>query len=83
VNVYDVPPVNPVIVIGELEPAAVIPPGELVTRYEDAAGTPRSDGAVKETIACPAPAVAETLVGVPGSLSVLTDDEVAENGPFP
>ena len=32
VNVYAVPLVNPVIVIGEDEPVAVIPPGEDVTR---------------------------------------------------
>jgi hypothetical protein len=31
VNVYEVPLVNPVIVIGEDDPVAVIEPGELVT----------------------------------------------------
>jgi hypothetical protein len=31
VNVYEVPLVNPVIVMGEDEPVAVIDPGELVT----------------------------------------------------
>jgi hypothetical protein len=33
------------------------------------AGTPRKLGALKETVACPAPAVAETLVGAPGTIS--------------
>jgi hypothetical protein len=52
VNVYAVPLVNPVTVIGEPELVAVIPPGELVALYPVIlAGTPKKLGAVKETVA--------------------------------
>jgi hypothetical protein len=65
--VYAVPLVRPVIVIGELEPTAVIPPGELVTVYETVP-LPLYAGSVKETTACPLPATADTPDTTPGSL---------------
>jgi hypothetical protein len=66
VNVYAVPLLKPVIVKGELAPDAVNPPGELVAVYETVP-LPVYAGAVKVTVACPLPAVAFTLVGVPGT----------------
>jgi hypothetical protein len=44
-----VPFVNPVIVIGEEDPVAVMPPGEDVTRYPVIAEPPSLAGAVKVT----------------------------------
>jgi hypothetical protein len=51
VNVYDVPFVKPVIVIGDDDPVAVIPPGEDVTRYPVIGEPPSLAGAVKVTTA--------------------------------
>jgi hypothetical protein len=49
VNVYAVPFVKPVIVIGEEAPVAVIPPGEDVTLYPVIGEPPSLAGAVKVT----------------------------------
>lgn len=51
-NVYEVPLVRPVIVIGEEEPVAVKPPGDEVTRYPVIVAPPSSTGAVNVTVAC-------------------------------
>ena len=76
--------VRPVTVIGLLAPVAVIPPGELVALYPVIlAGTPRKLGALNETVASPAPPVAETLVGAPGTANVVIDAEAVEDGPLP
>ena len=67
VNVYAVPFVSPVTVIGLDVPVPVIPPGLDVTVYKLLVdGFPKYVGAVKVTVACVFPAVAEGLVGAPG-----------------
>nr|WP_263864072.1 hypothetical protein [Paenibacillus lycopersici] len=67
-NVYAVPFVNPVTVIG---PAVVLVsvtfPGLDVTVYSVIALPPSLAGAVKRTVAVPFPAVAVTPVGAPGT----------------
>lgn len=67
VNVYAVPFVNPVTVIGLAVPVAVIPPGLDVTVYCVMGYPPVDAGAVKLTVAVVLPATAETAVGVPGA----------------
>jgi hypothetical protein len=65
VNVYDVPVVNPVTVIGDDAPDAVIFPGDDVTVYDV---TVTFVGAVKDTVASKlVPAVADTDVGASGT----------------
>ena len=69
VNVYSVPLVSPVTVIGFVVPVAVIPPGLDVTVY-DVIGLPPSDaGAVKSTAAAVLPGTAVTIVGTPGAVA--------------
>ena len=70
VNVYDVPFVRPVTVIGDDEPEAVIDPGDDVTVYEVIALPPFEAGAVNDTVACPLPAEADTDVGAPGTVGL-------------
>lgn len=67
--------VNPVTVIGDDDPVAVIPPGEEVTTYSVAAGFPKYAGAVNDTVTCASPAVAVPMVGAPGLRP--PDDELA------
>ena len=50
-NVYEVPFVRPVTVIGDDAPDAVNPPGEDVTVYDVIAEPPFDTGAVNETTA--------------------------------
>ena len=70
VNVYGVPTVNPVTVIGETLPVAVRPPG-LDDAVYVATGTPPSfAGGVNETVALPVPAVAVPTVGASGTVAV-------------
>lgn len=66
-NVYAVPLVRPVTVIGDPLPVAVMLPGVDVTVYCVIALPPLL-GALNETVACAFPAVAETLVGAPGTV---------------
>jgi hypothetical protein len=68
VNVYAVPFVSPVTVIGEPVPDAVKLPMFEVTVYDVIAEPPVLAGAVNEIVAEPFPAVAETPVGAPGAL---------------
>jgi hypothetical protein len=83
VNVYAVPFVSPVTVIGLAEPDAVAPPGEAVTVYELIA-EPLVEGAVKLTVACRSPPLAETPVGVPGTWGAgVTALDAAEAEPVP
>jgi hypothetical protein len=49
VNVYAVPELNPVTLIGDVDPVAVIPPGEDVTVYDVIAAPPLDTGAVNRT----------------------------------
>jgi hypothetical protein len=64
VNVYAVAGVNPVIIMGEVEPVAVTPPGEDVTVNEVA--VPPVIAGVKATDADATPAVAVPIVGASG-----------------
>jgi hypothetical protein len=69
-NVYAVPLVSPVTVIGDA-PVPVMLPGEDVAVYAVIAALPVSEGAVYATVAVPdpaAPAVAVPIVGAPGLL---------------
>jgi hypothetical protein len=66
VNVYAVPLVNPVTVIGEDDPVPVIPPGLDVAVYPVIAALPIFEGAVKVTVASVLPAVAVPIVGASG-----------------
>ena len=67
VNVYAVPFVKPVTLIGLDAPLAVAPPGLAVTVYVVIPAPPFDAGAVKVTLAEPLPAVALTEVGAPGT----------------
>jgi hypothetical protein len=44
---------------------------------------PLLTGASKETVACPSPRTAETLVGAPGTVAGTTELLVAEAAPVP
>ena len=66
VNVYAVPLVSPVTVIGLAAPIAVIPPGFDVTVYPVIALPPSEVGAVNVTVASALPAVAVPMVGLCG-----------------
>ena len=60
------------IVIGEVPPVAVIPVFE-VTVYEVIVDPPLFEGAVNETVACPFPPTAVTLVGASGVVAGVTE----------
>ena len=78
------PLVRPVTVIGEDVPKAVMPSGEEVTVYRVIADPPVFVGAVKLTVALPAPPVALMPVGVPGAVAAgVTEEEALEVGPVP
>jgi len=83
VNVYVVPFVSPVIVIGDEPPVAVKPPMFEVTVYEVIAEPPFETGGVKETVTCPLPLTPETLVGAPGVVAGTTELLVADALPVP
>ena len=44
---------------------------------------PLLEGAVKDTTACAFPAIAETPVGAPGTVTGVTEFEATELGPVP
>ena len=67
------PFVRPVTTIGLVAPLAGNPPGLDVTVYEVMLAPPVDVGAVNATEACVLPAVATTLVGAPGAVSVTGD----------
>ena len=85
VNVYAVPLVRPVTVIGEAAPVAVMPPGlevtvKLVIGAQAGSAQP---GAVNDTVASPLPAAALAPVGAVGTVAevgVMAPDAV-ESGP--
>src|SRR4051794_5089833 len=58
VNVYAVPLVSPLTMMGEAVPPALLPPGEDVTVYEVMGEPPFEPGGVNVTVACALPAVA-------------------------
>jgi hypothetical protein len=67
-KVYGVPFVNPVTLMGEVAPVAVMPPGLDVTVYPVITLPPSFVGAVNATLAERSPAVATTPVGAPGTV---------------
>jgi len=77
-NVYAVPFVSPVIVIGDEPPVAVKPPILEVTVYVVIA-EPLLEGAVNVMVAWPFPGVAVTPVGVPGTPAGITELLVPED----
>ena len=82
VNVYAVPLVRPVTVIGEEGPVAVRPPGEAVTVYPVIGEPPVFVGAVKLTVALPLLTLALIPVGVPGAVAAgLTEDDALDAVP--
>jgi hypothetical protein len=69
VNVYEVPIVKPLTVIGEAEPVPVSPPGlEVTVNPVIVAGYPAYAGAVKVTEAVVFPPVAVPIVGASGTV---------------
>ena len=72
VKVYVVPLVNPVTIMGEVAPVAVIPPGLEVTVYPVIGLPPVLLGATNATLAEASPTVATILVGEPGTVVIIT-----------
>jgi len=71
-NVYSVPGVNPVTVIGVPVPVPVIPPGVDIAVYSVIAYPPSDAGAVNPTVAVVVPVfVAVPIVGAPGVLGFI------------
>ena len=66
-----------------LDHVAVWPPGLAVTVYPVIDEPPFDDGAFHVTVACVSPAVAETLVGAPGTVAGITALEAEEAGLLP
>ncbi len=73
VNVYVVPFVRPVTVIGEEPPVAVNPPTFDATVYVVIAEPPFETGGVNVIVASPFEATALTPVGVPGAVTGTTE----------
>ena len=76
VNVYAVPLVNPVTVIGLAGPVAVLAPGLEVTVYDLIALPPSDDGAVKLTSARAFPGFTLPIVGAPGDVGDVNATEL-------
>jgi hypothetical protein len=76
VNVYAVPFVNPVTVIGE-DPVPVSPPGDDVAVNVETAAPPVAP-AVYVTVACALPAVAVPIVGACGTVVAIILLDAAE-----
>jgi hypothetical protein len=83
VNVYVTPLVNPVIVIGELPPLAVNPPGLEVTVYEVIVEPPLNPGAENVIVASPFPRVAVPIIGASGTVAGVTELLDADALPVP
>jgi len=66
VNVYVVPFVKPVTIIGDVPAVPVNPPELEVTVYEVMALPPLLAGGVNEMVACPSPRVATPIIGASG-----------------
>jgi len=71
-QLYAVPLLSPVMVIGLEAPVAVrvVPPPVHDAVYPLIAAPPSDEGAVKATVALPLPAVAVPMVGAPGGVGV-------------
>jgi hypothetical protein len=82
VKVYEVLE-SPFTIIGLAEPVPVKPPGSEVTVYPVIAEPPSLAGAVNVTVACAFPAVADPIVGAPGTVDGVTALEAALTGPVP
>jgi len=82
VNVYAVPLVSPLRMMGEPGPLATIAPGEDVAVY-DVTGEPFDAAAVNATPACVLPAAAMRFVGAPGTPAGVTLFDGADAGPAP
>jgi hypothetical protein len=84
VNVYAVPAVNPVTVIGEDVPDAVIPPGLEVTVYPVIAVPPFALGAVNGTETEVADAIVGIpIIGAPGTILGVIETEADEGVEVP
>ena len=85
VNVYAVPLVSPVTVAvrSPLDQLAVWPLGLAVTLYPVIAEPPSEDGALQATVDWLWPAVAETLVGAPGTVAGVTELDALDDAPVP
>jgi hypothetical protein len=83
VNLYEVPLVRPVTVIGVVAPVPVKLPGCEVTVYEVIGLPPLLPGAAKETEACALPPVAVAAVGASGTVAGVTAEEAEEAEPVP
>ena len=75
--------VKPVIVQGLVELEQVNDPGDDVAVYEVIALPPLDPGAVQLTCEEALPTVALTLVGAPGTVRGVTDDEAVEAAEVP
>ena len=71
VNVYEVPFVRPVMMIGEEVPYAICPPLD-VTVYVVIAEPPLLSDGVKLIVACPLPLVTVPIVGASGTVAGVT-----------
>jgi hypothetical protein len=60
---------KPDTVIGDAVPLALAAPGLAVTRYWVIVAPPSLEGGLKEMVALPVPATAETPVGAPGTVT--------------
>jgi hypothetical protein len=78
VNVYEVPFVSPLTVIGDSKPVAVRPSGVLTTRYSKMLFPPFVVGGRKLTVASVLPGTAVADRGAPGIVNVVTAFEGAE-----
>ena len=83
VNVYAVPLVSPLTMIGEAAPLVAMPPGEDVTAYDVIGEPPFEAGGVNATPAWVLPASAPVIVGAPGTLAGITLFEGADASPVP
>jgi hypothetical protein len=61
----------------------VCPPGDEVTVYDVIAEPPSDAGALKLTLACRSPGVADTPVGAPGTVRGVTAADGADAAPVP
>jgi hypothetical protein len=77
--------VRPVTIIGEALLVLAIPPGSEVTVYEmiGVPPVPVPVGATNDTLACPFPGVATTVVGAFGVVTGMTAIEGEDEAPTP
>ena len=83
VNVYSVIWVRPIIVTDVPFVVAVTPPGSDVTVYSVMGLPPSEAGAIHETTARTSPGIADTSVGAPGTVGVVTEFDPSERALVP